>query len=118
MVDDQRRALVDGPPIDQLLSGLGALQVGDGAQCQPEIEFSLITVPETGEGAGVALLAGITDTPYPIDQLLREPCHVSTVARSQPHSNSMQNKKLVQIVIWVVVVGMVLSMAVAAISLF
>ncbi|MGD2044543.1 MAG: stressosome-associated protein Prli42 [Acidimicrobiia bacterium] len=30
----------------------------------------------------------------------------------------MQNKKFVKVVIWVVVVGMVLSLAVAAISLF
>lgn len=30
----------------------------------------------------------------------------------------MQNKKLVQVVIWVVVIGMVLSLAVAAISIF
>lgn len=30
----------------------------------------------------------------------------------------MQNKKLVRLVIWVVVVAMVLSLAVAAISLF
>jgi hypothetical protein len=30
----------------------------------------------------------------------------------------MQNKKLVRIVIWVVVIAMVLSLAVAAISLF
>jgi hypothetical protein len=30
----------------------------------------------------------------------------------------MQNKKFTQIVVWVVVIGMVLSLAVAAISLF
>ena len=30
----------------------------------------------------------------------------------------MRNKKAVQIVVWVVVIGMVLSLAVAAISLF
>lgn len=30
----------------------------------------------------------------------------------------MQNKKFVKVIIWVVVVGMVLSLAVAAISLF
>lgn len=30
----------------------------------------------------------------------------------------MQNKKLVRIVIWVVVIGMVLSLAVAALSFF
>lgn len=30
----------------------------------------------------------------------------------------MQNKKLVQVVIWVVVIAMILSLAVAAISLF
>jgi hypothetical protein len=30
----------------------------------------------------------------------------------------MQNKKLVRVVIWVVVIAMVLSLAVAAISLF
>jgi hypothetical protein len=30
----------------------------------------------------------------------------------------MQNKKLVKIVVWVVVVGMVLALAVTAISLF
>jgi len=32
--------------------------------------------------------------------------------------NSMQNKKLVQVVIWIVVIGMVLSLAIAAISIF
>jgi hypothetical protein len=30
----------------------------------------------------------------------------------------VQNKKLVRVVIWVVVIGMVLSLAVAAISIF
>jgi hypothetical protein len=30
----------------------------------------------------------------------------------------MQNKKLVRVVIWVVVIGMIMSLAVAAISLF
>jgi hypothetical protein len=30
----------------------------------------------------------------------------------------MQNKKLVQVVIWIVVIGMVLSLAIAAISIF
>lgn len=30
----------------------------------------------------------------------------------------MQNKKFTQVVIWVVVIGMVLSLAVAAISIF
>lgn len=30
----------------------------------------------------------------------------------------MQNKKLVQVVIWVVVIGMILSLAVAALSIF
>lgn len=30
----------------------------------------------------------------------------------------MQNKKLVQVVIWVVVIGMVLSLAIATISIF
>jgi len=30
----------------------------------------------------------------------------------------VQNKKLVQVVIWIVVIGMILSLAVAAISIF
>ena len=39
-------------------------------------------------------------------------------SRDDHHKNTMQNKKLVQIVIWVIVISMVMSLLIAAISLF
>ena len=40
------------------------------------------------------------------------------VAGSSAHSTIMQNKKLVQAIIWVVVVSMVLALVISAIALF
>ena len=118
MVDDEGGALGHSPPIEELTFWLGATEISEGSERQTDVELTLVADTQACEGAADPLIAGVSVSQGPVEQLLRESCHVSTVADQSTPRNTMQNKQFTKVVIWIVVVGMVLSMAVTAIALF
>lgn len=117
-MDDQGRSLVDSAPVQQLFAGGGLTEVGDGGEGEAYVQLTGVTLPETLQRAAVTLGAGIGSPECPPCQLPRQSGHPSTVAAYSTHLNTMQSKKFVRVVIWVVVIAMVLSLAAVGISLF
>ena len=103
----------------QLFTTLGSLQVGNGTQHKTKIELTSVAFAHAPHGSVVANMARIGSTDDLLPDLLSQFSHLAYCAsRNHDHKNIMQNKKLVRIVIWVVVISMVMSLLIAALSLF
>lgn len=112
VVDDEGGALGDVLAVEEAFAGLAPAQVGKGGQSEAGVELSLVALAQPAQGALDAVGAKVPDP-----EEAKEKPHVSTVAAVHHIQLRMQNRKLVQIIIWVVVISMVLALVISAISL-
>jgi len=110
-MDDDGGTDRDHLAVEELLFGGGVAEVGERPEGQADVQLALIALSEAPQGATHTFGAGVPIAEGPIDESRRHGRHVSTV------SNTMQNKQLTKVVIWVVVIGMVLSMGLATIAI-
>jgi len=101
VVDDDDRVLGEALPVDQPLVRLGPAQIVERGQAQTDEELFLIPGAKTEQGA---VETGESKIPEP--KQAEQPFHLFTF------NQQMQNKKFVQIVIWVVVISMVLGLGI------
>ncbi len=91
-------AFGDGAAVDQTFAGLRPAEILIGGETETQIELTLVTGAEPDQCAIDALDADVAD-PEPAE----DGAHLFTF-------NTMQNKRFVRIVIWIVVVSMVIGL--------
>ena len=112
MVDDEGGAGCEGLAIEQLTFGGSPSGVVEGEEAEPEEELPSVALTQSLQGSQPTGDAGIGVTEDgPLQSLSDEP-HVYRGIQAV-----MQRERFVRVVIWVIVVAMVLSLAVATLSL-
>lgn len=112
MVDDEGGAGWERLAIEQLSPGGGLAGVVEGEEPEPEEQLPSVALAQSLQGSQPTGDAGIGVAEHgPLQSLSDEP-HVYRGIQAV-----MQRERFVRVLIWVIVVAMVLSLAVAALSL-
>lgn len=117
MVDHESRSRGHRLAIDELPFGSGLAQVGEGGEPETGQQVASVTLAEPAQRPDAGRGSQVGAAEHCSLQSLFDETHVSTVAREvDPAEDTMPKQRFVKAVIWVVVIAMVLSLAVAVIS--
>jgi hypothetical protein len=112
VVNHDRRSLTDSSPIEKPFARCGATEERERGETETHVEVALIPGAKAAQSPAEPDCSPALRSGQPINQTF----HLSTVLLLGNHSTTMQNKKLVQIIIWVIVLSMVLGLVVSVIA--
>ena len=97
------------------MRGGGASQKCQGREGEPVIEVALVALPEAPHSSLEPDAADVGPADKSLKESLKASFHVLPLTATYLHS-TMQNKKFVKVVIWVVVISMVVTLVVASVA--